>query len=155
MNSESMLRVLPNGAHVLASQLIDDRYLVLAWRGNGRGYVSWRVNPSNFSAYRGHCSDCFKDACERYEFRRGERGVPLQDMLDAGDNPSCENLDAWFRSHLELVANDITRPVFYRDYADHKACAIDAKDSGDIENAMREENVCQYIYESMPEGFRW
>lgn len=146
-------RNLDNGAHVLAYTLIDGHFLVLAWWARGE-YITWWVNPHDMSAYAGQYRAEFRHACESFEARRGERGQSIQDCLDE-DSPALMNLDGYFPEDLDEIAQDKTRPRFYREYAHQKARAMRCRANGRIAQATTEENICESLYNAMPEGFKW
>lgn len=164
MATETIPRVLPNGAHVIASTLADGHYLVLCWWDRKEEYVSWWVNPGgsplrddsgDLNAYGGQYRADWRAACAAYELRRGSRGVALQDLLDGGDSPAQENLDASWPDDLRELSDDETRPRHYRAYAWVKAWAMDCRSTGDIKSALAGERACEILYKAMPEGLRW
>jgi hypothetical protein len=153
MNLKPLPRVLNNGAHVLAYCEIDGHYLVLAWWARGE-YISWWVIPEGGSAYAGQYSHEWSKACKAFEARRGGRGKGLQELIDE-DSPALMNLDGYFPEDLDEIAQDETRPRFYREYAHQKARAMRKRADGRITQATTEENICESLYNAMPEGFKW
>lgn len=152
MNLAIPPRNLSNGAHVLAYTLIDGHYLVLAWWARGE-YISWWVNPEDGSAYAGQYRSEWQEACKVFEVRRGTRGESIEDCLD--HSPTLMNLDGYFPEDLDAIAQDETRPRFYREYAHQKARAMRYRANGRIAQATTEEGICESLYNAMPEGFRW
>jgi hypothetical protein len=75
-------------------------------------------------------------------------------LIDEG-SPAIENLDGLFPEDLDEIAQDGTRPRFYREYAHQKARAMRLREKGEIVQALQEEGICETLYHAMPEGFRW
>lgn len=67
----------------------------------------------------------------------------------------CENLDASWPDVLEGIAARPNCPRCYRDYIACKAPAMRARQSGDINEAIRLENNCERIYRRMPSYLQW
>lgn len=153
MSDQQPPKRLQNGAYVLAAtEPRDGHRLVLCW-WERKEYPVWWIDRDGH-AYAGQYPETLSQAKMVLRRRWGEDLLSVHEV-EAQLGESILNLDGLFSDDLRLIAADSDHPPFYCDYAKHKARAMILRTEGRISAALESERVCQYIYESMPDGFRW
>jgi hypothetical protein len=68
------------------------------------------------------------------------------------DSMNVPNLDAMTPEELRDLCDDLQRLALY---AMNKATAMQRRAAGKINDAIRAEAICEQIYQSLPDEWRW